>query len=272
MCDDMVDDLPNEILEPNTQLLRSFRVTVAYHGARYNGWQRQLNHPTVQAAVEDAICKLLEIPFIRVLGSSRTDTGVHALGQSFVFRTTHWPAQADALPLALNTKLPPDIVVREAVEVANDFYPLRSNRGKRYRYHVYCGRKNDPINAATQWWIRQRMALEPMQLAAEYIVGEHDFFSFQSAGSPRENTVRDVRDLTITQRPQMDGVLYTLEIEANGFLYNMVRNIVGTLVRVGCKQQPPSWIKTVLASRDRSIAGATAPAQGLFLVEVYYQD
>jgi tRNA pseudouridine38-40 synthase len=245
-------------------------LTLAYDGTNYFGWQRQPSHPTVQAALEKALAETTGEDIVRAYASSRTDTGVHALGQSAVFRTNRWKASADSIPFALNTKLPPDIVAREAVEVPLDFHPLRESTGKRYRYQVYCSRKADPINARTHWWVRRRMKLEPMRRASAFLVGEHDFLSFQSAGSPRQSTIRTVRTLTVSERPHMDGTLYTFEIEANGFLYNMVRNIAGTLVQIGVEREQPEWVLDVLNAYDRRVAGATAPPQGLCLLEVYY--
>lgn len=250
--------------------LRALLLTVAYDGSNYFGWQRQPEHPTVQAELERALAEVTGESSIRALASSRTDTGVHAIGQSVLCRTSNWKASADKFPFALNTKLPLDIVVRDAREVPIDFFPLRHSTGKRYRYLVYCSRKGDPINARTHWWVRRRMSLERMQAAAKLLVGEHDFASFQSTGSPRSSTIRNVKELTISRNDHMDGHLYSFEIEANGFLYNMVRNIVGTLVQVGVGREEPEWINHVLRAGNRCIAGATAPPQGLCLMQVFY--
>lgn len=245
-------------------------MVLAYDGANYFGWQRQPNHRSVQVAVEESLAEVLGIEGTKVYASSRTDTGVHAIGQSAVLRTDRWEAPADKLPFALNTKLPEDIVAREAYDVSLDYHPLRDSTGKRYRYQIYCSRKADPINSRTHWWVRRRMNLDRMRAAAEYLVGEHDFFSFQTTGSPRENTVRHVRSLQIDANPYMDGTLYTMHIEANGFLYNMVRNIAGTLVQVAVGRDEPEWIGRVLKAYDRRVAGATAPPQGLCLIEVLH--
>lgn len=250
--------------------LRAFRLTLAYDGTNYFGWQRQPDHPTVQACLETALAAITGDEWVRAFASSRTDTGVHAIGQSVVFKTALWQARAESIPFALNTKLPRDIVARDSVEVDLDFHPLRHSTGKRYRYQIYSSRKADPINARTHWWVRRRINLSRMREAAQLLLGEHDFQSFQSAGSPRRNTVRTVRELTIDCRDHLDGQLYTLEIEASGFLYNMVRNIAGTLVQVGVGRESPDWIKAVLASHDRRVAGAAAPPQGLCLIEVKY--
>lgn len=250
--------------------MRAFLLTLAYDGSNYCGWQLQPDQPSVQQAVESALCKVLDIPFIRVHASSRTDTGVHALGQAAVIRTDAWNAPADRLHFALNTRLPPDVVARAAVEVSTDFHPLRDSTGKRYRYHVFSSRIEDPLTARNHWWIRRRISLEAMRHAANHLLGRHDFESFQSSGSPRSSTVRTVRSLTINESEHVDGKLYTIEIEADGFLYNMVRNIVGTLVQVGVGRAPHAWVRDVLEAKDRSLAGAAAPPQGLTLLEVLF--
>lgn len=249
---------------------RCFRLTLAYDGTDYFGWQRQPRHPSIQAAVEKAICAITGDKQAHAWASSRTDTGVHALGQSAVFTSAGWPAAADRIPLAINTKLPKDIVVRDAVEVPLRFNPLRSSTGKRYRYQVYSARKPDPIGARTQWWVPQLMQLSPMLSAAQRFQGMHDFAAFQTSGSPRSTTIREVRELTIEAVEHMDGTRFIIEVEASGFLYNMVRNIVGTLVQIGVGRKPPEWVTEVLSSRDRREAGQTAPACGLFLLEVKY--
>ncbi|RMF44194.1 MAG: tRNA pseudouridine(38-40) synthase TruA [Planctomycetota bacterium] len=249
---------------------RAFRLTIAYDGTHFFGWQRQPHHPTVQAAVEQALCKLLNQPEVRVLGSSRTDTGVHAVGQVAKFKTANWPAEAWRLPLAINCLLPDGVVVRRAEEVPMTFHPLRDCLGKHYRYLVYASRIEDPILARTHWWVRRPLSLSAMQQAATHLLGRHDFYSFQSTGSPRKTTVRTVRRLEIHQQSHLDGHLVSIDIEADGFLYNMVRNIVGTLVQVGVGRATPDWVAGVLAARDRTVAGAAAPPQGLCLMQVFY--
>lgn len=216
------------------------------------------------------MASLLSIDSIVVYSSSRTDSGVHALGQAAMFRTSKWNAPADRLPLALNTHLPSDVVCRDAVEVPLDFNPLRDNHGKRYRYFAYCSRKADPIGAGTHWWVKQLVNQDLLLDAARRVVGKHDFYSFQSVGSPRSSTVRHVRSLDVTSRPHMDGTMYQFDIEADGFLYNMVRNIVGTLIQISVGRKSPAWIDEILAARDREVAGAAAPPQGLFLQEVLF--
>lgn len=244
-------------------------MTVAYNGAEYCGWQYQPNQRSVQQTLESALLKVLGEP-VRALASSRTDAGVHAIGQAVVIRTAAWSAAPDRLPFATNIHLPESVVVRQAVEVPLTFHPLRQSINKRYRYQIYNSRKGDPISRHLHWWVRRRITLEKMQAAATRLIGTHDFLSFQSAGSPRSSTVRTVRTLTIDTAAHLDGQLLTITAEANGFLYNMVRNIVGTLVQVGVGRETPDWISNVLESRDRRMAGAAAPAHGLTLVDIQF--
>ncbi len=251
--------------------LKAYLLTVAYNGADFCGWQYQPGLPSVQETLESALQKAVGGP-VRALASSRTDAGVHAIGQAVVIRTEHWRAQPEKLPFALNIHLPSNVVVRQAIEVPVSFHPLRDCIRKRYQYQIYNSRKDDPIGNATHWWVRRRMTIESMRMAAQRLIGTHDFVSFQSAGSPRSSTIRSVYELTIDSRLHLDGQLLTISIEANGFLYNMVRNIVGTLVQVGVGRETPEWISSVLSSRDRQQAGAAAPAHGLMLVEVTFRD
>ncbi|HBE70999.1 MAG TPA: hypothetical protein DDW52_22870, partial [Planctomycetaceae bacterium] len=176
---------------------RSLHLTVAYDGAQYFGWQKQPDQLTVQEVLERGLSIATGQKNVRTLASSRTDTGVHAIAQSVLFKSTHWPAPAERLPYAVNTSLPPDIVVRKCEEVSPYFHPLRDSTGKRYRYLIYNARKEDPLGRAQHWWVRRRLDLEQMQIAAAFIEGEHDFNSFQSTGSPRSSTIRIVRELAI---------------------------------------------------------------------------
>lgn len=249
---------------------RAYKLIVAYDGGAFSGWQRQSAARTVQATLEDALVDLIGDPAIRLLASSRTDTGVHALGQCCTFRTRAWRAEASRLTMALNTQLPPDVVVRSAAEVPIAFNPITYAQGKRYRYRIYASRISDPHSRRHAWWVKRRLNIEAMQAAAETLLGQHDFASFQTAGSPRVSTVRTVRAIDIRAEDHQDGQSVTIEIEANGFLYNMVRSIVGTLVLVGRQQRPATWVSQVLSSRDRRQAGQTAPAHGLCLLQVFF--
>jgi tRNA pseudouridine38-40 synthase len=250
---------------------QKFLLTVAYDGAPYCGWQYQPEQLSVQAALEKGLEKLLEHP-VRAMASSRTDAGVHAIGQAVLIQTDRWRAPADRMPLAINVLLPESIVVRQARRVGPTFYPLRDSIAKRYCYYIYNSRKADPIGRRTHWWVKRRISVPAMQAAAKTLVGTLDFAGFQSNGSPRSSTVRTVLHLDIQAHSHMDGQLITVTIEADGFLYNMVRNIVGTLVQVGVGRKSPDWIADIISAKDRQIAGATAPPQGLCLMEVQFSQ
>ncbi len=268
------------IVDPSDGLLKSgtksdervFKLIVAYDGTNYFGWQYQPDQPTVQSFIESALGTVLGHPRWPARASSRTDAGVHALGQVVVFKTNAWRAPADRLTPAINTHLPDDIVIRSAEEVPPNFHPHAFCIGKRYRYRVYSSRVADPLDSRFHWWVKHRLNVDAMRAAAEMLVGTHDFAAFETSGSPRLETVRTVRGIYVETREYLDGQQISIEIEADGFLYNMVRNIVGTLVVVGRQRQSPSWVLDVLASKDRREAGQTAPPQGLQLLEIYFTD
>ncbi|HIQ20061.1 MAG TPA: tRNA pseudouridine(38-40) synthase TruA [Planctomycetes bacterium] len=249
--------------------MRKLKLTLAYDGTAYAGWQRQPGEPTVQEVLEEALERVTGQP-VRTLASGRTDAGVHAWGQ-VVGVTTATSLAADTLQRALNAQLPKDVVVREVSEVGVDFHPIRDVVKKHYRYVIHDGPVRDVFAWRYSWHYPRRLDEEAMDQAAQPLVGRHDFASFQSAGAPRSSTVRTVYHLQVKRatREWHDPVL--IEIAADGFLYNMVRAIVGSLVEVGRGARPPEWITEVLAGRDRGRAGPTAPPQGLFLVEVSYR-
>ena len=250
--------------------LRTFKLTVAYNGGRYSGWQWQPGETlSVQRQIETAIHQIIGEE-VRVAGSGRTDAGVHAFGQVASFSTNRWNAPADRWVRAFNCFLPKDIVVRRAEEAALRFHAIRDSVGKLYRYTIRNSRVVDPHLAHLQWCVHRTLDVEAMRAAAQRLVGTHDFASLQGQGSPRYNTVRTIHTLEIQATDVWEGRVIEINVCANGFLYNMVRNIVGTLVEVGHGKHPPEWIDELLAKRDRSSAGQTAPAAGLCLMEVLY--
>lgn len=276
--DDEQAGIENDLAETDSEQGRggagekkSFLLTVAYDGTNYCGWQYQPAQKSVQQTLEKALQKLMGQP-IRALASSRTDAGVHALAQTAVIRTTAWNAPADRMPLAVNCHLPSTIVVRQVQQVSNRFHPLRDSTGKRYRYRIYNSRKDDPLSTQTHWWVKRRINLDLMREAAKHLVGQHDFQSLQTNGSPRSSTIRTIESLQINAEQHLDGQFVFLDVRADGFLYNMMRNIAGTLVQVGVGRKEPGWINEVLQARDRQIAGQTAPPQGLILMEVYFRE
>ncbi len=254
-------------------------MTVAYDGTCYAGWQVQLRRQTVQGALEKAIAQVAN-ERVRVTGSGRTDSGVHAIAQVVSFSLSRWRARAEDLARALNSKLPPDIAVCEITDAAADFHAIRDAVGKRYRYQLQIGGGRDAFEYRYRWHLPGPIDVDAIRMAAERLRGLHDFASFQAAGSDRKTTVRDVRALEIIDQDAASGAgqgsagvkRLAIEVEADGFLYNMVRNIVGTLVEVGRGKRDPAWAADVLAARDRTVAGPTAPPHGLFLLRVNYRS
>jgi tRNA pseudouridine38-40 synthase len=250
---------------------RQFAITIAYDGTRYGGWQIQPNAKTIQQSLVDAIEQATS-EHVHVQGSGRTDSGVHAIGQVGSFALQRWNPAADKLVPAINRYLPRDIVVRECQEVVLRFDPIREARSKRYRYTIRNSRIPDPMTSRYHWWIPKPLNVEDMRRGASYLTGTHDFKSFESLGSPRKSTTRTVYDLDIRCVEAMDGIDFLVEIEADGFLYNMVRNIVGALWSIGSGRYGFRWMETFLESRERDTTNHTAPPQGLCLLSVTYPD
>lgn len=251
-------------------LVRTFKLTLAYDGTDFAGWQWQPNRRTVQGEFTAALQRITQEE-IKCIASGRTDAGVHALGQvvSFRAKTKLEPA---VLCKALNAELPEDMLVFEVAEAPAGFHALRDAVRKRYRYVVQDGRLPDLFDRKHVWHVYQRLDAEAMRQAAAALLGTHDFTSYETSGSPRLTSVRTVYDLLVERRQAELTERVVIEVEADGFLYNMVRNIVGTLVEVGKGKQPIEWPAEVLARKDRREAGMTAPAQGLFLVGVEYGE
>ena len=248
--------------------MRTFKLVLAYDGTDFAGWQQQPGRRTVQGELEAALERITQAR-TKCIASGRTDAGVHALGQvvSFVSATRHPP---EVLTKALNAELPEDMLVFEVGEAPAGFHALRDAASKRYRYVIQDGRLSDLFSRKYVWHVYQRLDAEAMRAAAGPLVGTHDFASYETAGSPRLTTVRTVLDLVVERRRAELTDRVVIEVEADGFLYNMVRNIVGTLVAVGKGREAVGWPAEVLAARDRTKAGMAAPAQGLFLVGVEY--
>lgn len=243
---------------------KRIKLTIAYDGTNYCGWQVQPNGITVEEVINKALCKLTGED-IAVIGASRTDSGVHALGNVAVFDSaTSIPPERIAM--ALNQRLPDDIVIVKSEEVAPDFHPRYCDCEKTYEYHIINTRTPIPTKRLTNYFVSYDLDVERMQQAADYLVGEHDFVSFCNVRTQVEDTVRTVTELEVLR----EGEEITIRISGNGFLYNMVRIIVGTLVRVGRGFYTPEKVKEILEAKDRKTAGVTAPAHGLMLVEIRY--
>ncbi|HKK01471.1 MAG TPA: tRNA pseudouridine(38-40) synthase TruA [Desulfuromonadales bacterium] len=240
------------------------RLIVEFDGTGYAGWQRQPNGLSIQQVIEEALAKLLQSP-VRTHSSGRTDAGVHARGMVIGF-STHKSLPLSAFREGLNRLLPPDIAVREANEVDASFHPRFDAVGKWYRYAIYRGATRSPLHRNFSWHLRSQLEVVSMQTAAASFVGNHDFAAFRSSGCEAKTTQREIFSFSVTE----DGDLLYLDVRGNGFLKNMVRVMVGTLVEVGLKRRPVDDISRLLQEGDRSRAGRTAPPHGLCLMEVWY--
>ena len=244
--------------------MRTIKLIVEYEGTNYLGWQRQPQGMTIQQALEEAL-ETITGTMSGIIGSGRTDAGVHARGQVAHFKT------GSALPVerlrdGLNATLPKDIVVLSAEEVADDFSARFSARSKRYEYVIWNSTIRPAIDRRLCRHVRRRLDMPAMQAAAKHLLGTHDFAAFESANAESKTTIRTVKLAEWTR----DGERLVFAIEADAFLYNMVRAIVGTLVEIGLGKKPPEWIREIIASRDRNQAGPTAPPHGLYLMRVDY--
>lgn len=246
---------------------KNFKLTIEYDGTHYHGWQVQPNGVSIQQEIESAL-QTMTRQKVKLLGSGRTDAGVHALGQVANF-TCHTTITREAFHKGLNSILPDDIVIRHITEVPLQFHARFNAKSKCYRYHIL----NRPVPSAIDrhhtWWIRSPLDLPAMAAAAGHIIGRHDFKAFEGAGSPRSHTCRHI--MAAGFRGQTPGRI-TFDVRADGFLRYMVRNLVGTLVDVGLGKMPPDQMERILDSKDRAQASATAPARGLFLIEVDYDE
>ena len=246
--------------------MRKIHLIIEYDGTDYAGWQRQSNAMTVQEWVEKAVKKLTG-ETVCVHGASRTDAGVHALGQSAHFETES-RIPADKFSFALNTILPPDIRVSKSEEVDADFHSRFSGKGKRYRYLFYAAPHAGALNRRTHAHVIYPLDVDKMAAEAKDLVGTHDFGAFAASGSVVVNTVRTIYRADITR----NGPEIQLIVEGNGFLYNMVRIIAGTLIGVGSGKIEPGAFKRAIESGSRLDLGITAPAHGLTLMEVFYDE
>jgi tRNA pseudouridine38-40 synthase len=244
--------------------MRNILLTIEYDGTNYHGWQRQKNAVSVQQLIEESIQRVTG-DRVKLIGSGRTDTGVHALGQRANFKSqTQIPAER--IPQAINSCLPDDIRIIQAIDVKQDFHARYDAVAKKYRYRIY----NNPVPSAIyrnhSCFVPEKLNVDMMIQACEYMTGEKDFSSFCSSGSVVRSKIRNVKLLELTRQGKMIDII----IQADGFLYKMVRSIAGTLVEVGKGNIPPCHIEAILDKKDRRYAGPTLPPQGLFLEEVLY--
>ncbi|KAB3528858.1 tRNA pseudouridine(38-40) synthase TruA [Alkaliphilus serpentinus] len=244
--------------------MRNVKIIIEYDGTNFSGWQQQPNGRTVQEEVVKALRKVTGED-IKVNGSGRTDAGVHAKGQVANFLTES-SIPTPRIPLALNSLLPEDISILEATDVADDFHSRYSVIGKRYYYQVLHGCNRRPLLRNYSYHISKGLDLKLMKEASQLFIGEHDFKAFMSSGSSVTNTVRKINKIDFIE----DHNLVKMIFSGNGFLYNMVRIMVGTLIEVGLNKRPLEGIVEALETGDRNLAGPTAPPQGLYLDKVFY--
>lgn len=242
------------------------RLQVAYDGTNYHGWQLQNNAITIESVLNESLTSLLGEE-IQVIGASRTDSGVHALGNIAVFDTVS-PIPAEKICYALNARLPEDIRIMKSEQVASDWHPRHCNSRKTYEYRIYRSDIPQPVRRLYTYHTYRKLDVEAMRRAAAYLEGEHDFKSFCQVGSQALTTVRRVYSVELEEQ----GAELVIRVTGAGFLYNMVRIIAGTLMEVGVGRIAPEDIPGILEAKDRNAAGPTAPANGLTLVRYEFEN
>ena len=244
--------------------MRNILLTIEYDGTNYLGWQIQNDRRTIQGTIQESIYKITK-ESVNLIGSGRTDAKVHALGQKANF-ITNSNIPIEKIPLALNSVLPPDISIKDAKEVDLHFSARYDAKQKTYKYLIYNKPTRPAILRNYAFFYFNPLDIEKMLLACEFFVGKYDFSAFCSSGCEAKNKIREIKSLYI----EMENECIAIYITANGFLYNMVRIIAGTLLEVGCGKIKPTDIPLIIASKDRNKAGKTLPPWGLYLVEVEY--
>ncbi len=246
--------------------MKRIKLVVAYEGTNYCGWQIQPSGITIEEVLNKTLSELLG-ENIKVIGASRTDSGVHSLGNVAVFDTdTRIPAEK--ICYALNQRLPEDIVVQNSCEVAPDFHPRHCYSEKTYEYRILNRKIPIPTLRRDTYFYYRNLDVEKMKRAADYLTGTHDFKSFCSIHTTVENTVRTI--LSCQVEKSLDNII-TMRVTGTGFLYNMVRIIAGTLIQVGLGEKEPEDMLEILEKKDRSAAGPTAPAHGLTMIGIVYK-
>ena len=246
--------------------MRNIKLIIEYDGKDFNGWQKQPGKFNIQGEIERAIQEVTGEE-VELIGSGRTDAGVHALGQVANFKTNS-TIPIDKIPYAINSKLKRTIRIKCAEEVDERFHSRYNCKRKTYRYTIHNSVQGTALYRYMEYHIPQPLNVKKMQQAIRYFEGEHDFKAFKSTGGSAKSTIRTIYKAEIKQ----DGERIQIELTGNGFLYNMVRIIVGTLLKVGMEEIQPEDIPHIIASQDRNQAGKTVPAHGLCLVKVNYED
>ncbi|MGB2630834.1 MAG: tRNA pseudouridine(38-40) synthase TruA [Candidatus Omnitrophota bacterium] len=246
--------------------MRNIKLTISYDGTDFNGWQVQPNGRTVQEEVEKAIGKVFGKPH-RLYAASRTDAGVHAERQVANFKTgLSSTIPTGKIPAALNAYLPDEVAIKSAEEVPPGFHSRFDAKSKHYRYYIINSRQRDPFGEKYTWRVPYELDVSLMKKEAKVLVGRHDFKSFQAKDKRERHSVRRIFYINVAKKKSF----LTIDIEADGFLFNMVRNIMGTLVDIGRGYLPGGSMRSILKKKDRTQAGPTAPPKGLFLVDVKY--
>ena len=244
--------------------MRNIKLIIEYDGAKFGGWQKQPTKLNIQGEIEKAIQEITGEE-INLTASGRTDAGVHSLGQVANFKTNSNIA-IEKFPMAINSKLKKSIVIKEAEEVEKDFHARYKCKGKKYRYIINNSTCGSAIYRGLEYHIPQKLDIDKMKKAIKYFEGKHDFKGFRASGTSSKDSVREIYKAEIIQEKER---IY-IELTGNGFMYNMVRIIAGTLVDVGLGKIKPEDISNIIQSKNRTLAGKTLPAHGLYLVEVYY--
>ena len=244
--------------------MKRIKLVAAYDGTNYHGSQIQNNGETIEGVLKEELSSLLKEE-INLIGASRTDAGVHARGNVYVFDTES-RIPPEKFTYALNARLPEDIRIQDSCEVPADFHPRHQDTIKTYEYRILNCKLPLPEYRLYAHFTYENLDVEKMKAACSFFLGEHDFASFCAAGSQVESTVREIYDLHV----EKSGDLVTISVTGNGFLYNMVRIIAGTLLKVGSGHILPEEIEGIIAGKDRQLAGPTAPAKGLTLVKICY--
>ena len=240
-------------------------IVVAYDGTNYSGWQIQPNGVTIQGVLNETLSRLLGEE-IEVMGASRTDAGVHALGNVAVF-DTNARMPAGKISFALNQFLPEDIRIQLSEEVEPDFHPRYKKKKKTYEYRILNRTFPVPTERLYSYFYHYHLDVEKMREATSYLIGQHDFASFCGSGAQVKSTIRTITSMSVDR----EGDIITIRISGTGFLYNMVRIIAGTLIEIGNGQYPPEKMQEILDACDREAAGPTAPAKGLTLIGIRYE-
>ncbi len=248
--------------------LRNVKLTIAYDGSDYHGWQIQPGFVTVQGVLTEALRTLLG-PRARVCGASRTDAGVSALGQVGLIQVDS-PIPTENLAKAITDRLPETIAIVKAEDVPMGFDVIGDVASKLYRYTIFCGPVRPVLHIRHCWHVPARLDVQAMGAAARLLVGRNDFRSFAAAADHREDTVRTIFRCDVMDEPTEGGRWIHVDVEGDGFLYNMVRNIVGTLVEVGIGRWKPQRIPEILDAKNRRAAGPIAPPHGLCLMWIHY--